>query len=251
LVSRPLFDLLNSGENFMPRTLGSALVALGVAVLATSVADAQMRRSPFGTSRVSLATLEPVQEELKLTADQKKLADELHDDLTEDRREVFQGGGGDFEAMRKEIEELDAAATGKLTEKLDDSQKGRLTGIYVQANGPNALADLAVMEALELTDEQKGKLESARQDNRDDFFDAFQDFQGMNDEERREAMTKLRDDADARLLAVLTEEQRAEFEELEGEEVDYDLNELRGGFPGGGGGARRGADDSDRPQRPE
>jgi hypothetical protein len=235
-----------------PHKLSFVLLALSFAAFASNDALAQMRRSPFGTSRVSLATLGPVQEELKLSDEQKALADELHDQLTEDRREVFQGGGGDFDAMRKEIEEIDAEATTKFNEKLDDTQKQRLTEIYVQANGPNALADPSVIEILELTDDQNGKLEEIRQANRDDMFDAFQDFQGMSDEERRETMTKLRDDADARLLAALTEEQRASFEKLAGAEVDYDLDELRGGFPGGGGrGGARPADDSNRPQRPE
>jgi hypothetical protein len=233
----------------MARTTSSVVLTLGLLVLVTSAAEAQMRRSPFGTSRVSLATLEPVREELNLSDEQKELSDTLHDELMEERREVFQGGGGDFEAMRKEIEKLDADATAKFTEKLDDKQNLRLTEIYVQANGPNALADAAVIEVLKLTDEQQGKLDDVRQENRDDFFDAFQDFQGMSDDERRDAMTKLRDDADDRLLAALTDEQRTEFEKLSGEEVDYDLAELRGGFPGSGG-QRRGGDSS-RPQRPE
>ena len=234
-----------------PHKLGFILLALTALAVANNEAAAQMRRSPFGTSRVSLATLEPVQGELKLSDEQKKLADELHDQLNEDRREVVQNGGGDFEAMSKEVEELDAKATATFTEKLDDTQKQRLTEIYVQANGPNALADAAVIEILKISDEQQGKLDDVRQSNREDFFDAFQDFQGMSDEERRETMNKLREDADTRLLAALTEEQREGFEKLAGKEVDFDLAELRGGFSGGGGGGGRRAGEGNRPQRPE
>jgi hypothetical protein len=235
------------------RSLGVLFLALTFVGSTGNEASAQMRRSPFGTSRVSLATLPPVQEELKLNDEQKSLADELHDQLTEDRREVFQSGGGDWDAMRKEIEELDADATAKFNEKLEDGQKQRLTEIYVQANGPNALADAAVIETLELTDEQQEKLEDVRQANREDMFDAFQDFGNMSDDERRETMDKLREDADARLLAALTDEQRDSFAKLPGAEVEYDLAELRGGFPGGGGGGRGGrpAGDSNRPQRPQ
>lgn len=232
-----------------PHKLCSMLLAILLLASAAEDAFAQMRRSPFGTSRVSLATLQPVQEALELTTEQTELADELHDQLNEDRQDVFQNGGGDFDAMRKELEELDAAATSKFTDKLDDKQQRRLTEIYVQANGPNALADAAVIKILELTDDQQAKLDDIRQANRQDFFDAFQDFQGMSDEERREAMVKLREDADARLIAALTEEQQNAFADLTGEEVDFDLTELRGGFPGGGG--RRPAGDGNRPQRPE
>jgi hypothetical protein len=214
-------------------------------------ANAQMRRSPFGASRVSLGTLEPVREAVKLTEEQQKLADELHDQLMEDRRDVFQNGGGDFEAMRTEMEELDAEATKEFTDKLDDAQNTRLTEIFVQANGPNALADGAVMEALKITDDQKDELEGIREENRQSFFDMFQDFQDMSDDERREAMTKLQQEADDRLLGGLTDEQKAAFEKLAGEEVDFDLAELRGGFGGGGGGRQGGGGGGNRSQRPE
>ena len=234
----------------MARTVSSLLLAFGFLAFFTCVAEAQTRRSMFGTSRVSLATLGPVQESLGLSDEQKALADELHDELTRNRRQLFQEGGGDFDAMRQKIEELDTAATSKFTEKLDDEQKRRLTEIFVQANGANSLADPTVIEVLEITDEQQAKLEAARADNRADFFDAFQDFQGMGDQERRDTMTRLRDDADGRLLAILTDKQRTDFENLSGEKVDYNLDELRGNFRGGGAG-RRGGGESSRPQRPE
>lgn len=221
-----------------------------LAVLACEQSHAQQRRSPFGASRVSLGTLKPVREALKLNDEQKKLADTLHDQLMEDRRDVFQNGAGDFEAMRIEMEKLDADATGKFNEKLDDSQKARLTEIYVQANGPNALADQAVIESLKITADQESNLDEIRQTSRQAFFDMFQDFGSMSDEERRETMTKLQKEGDDRLLKGLTDEQRTAFEKLSGEEVDFDLSQLRGGF-GGGGGQRPAAGASNRPQRPE
>jgi DNA-binding MarR family transcriptional regulator len=234
----------------------SVVVAALILVIACEESLAQQRRSPFSTSRVSLSTLAPVQKVLALTDEQKELADSLHDELTEERNDIFQNSGGDFEAARVEYEEVTDELNAKFSDKLDDTQKARLTEVFVQANGPNALADPEVVERLKLTDEQKGKLEDIRQENRQAFFDSFQDFQGMSDEERRDAFTKLQEEGDARLLAGLTAEQRAEFEKLSGEEVDYDLSELRGAFGGGGGGGRRagGGDsgaESDRPQRPQ
>jgi hypothetical protein len=222
-------------------------------VMLADQAEAQMRRSPFGASRVSLGTLEPVREALKLTEEQQKLADELHDQLMEDIRGAFQDSAGDFEAARLEMEDLNAEATKEFTEKLDDTQKTRLTEIFVQANGPNALVDEAVMEALKITDDQKGELDDLRQENREAFMDSWEDFQGMSEDESREAFTKLQKEADDRLLGGLTEEQKASFEKLSGEEVEFDLSELRGGFGGGGGGGGRqgGAGGDNRPQRPE
>jgi hypothetical protein len=234
-----------------PRLLLLVASVSSFAILADR-AEAQMRRSPFGASRVSLGTLEPVRKAVKLTEEQQKLADELHDQLLEDIRDAFQNSGGDFEAARMEMDDLNAEATKEFTEKLDDAQNTRLTEIFVQANGPNALADEAVMEALKITDEQKDELEGIREENRQSFFDMFQDFQDMSDDERRDAMTKLQEEADDRLLGALTDEQKAAFEKLAGEEVDFDLAELRGGFGGRGGGGRQGGgDNSNRPQRPE
>lgn len=227
------------------------LIALGFGLLVflSENARAQMRRSQFGTSRVSLATLPPIQEELKFTDEQKKLADELHDGLTEDRREVFQTGGGDFDAMRVKIEELDAAATREFVEQLDDTQRKRLTEIYVQANGTNALADPSVIEELQISDEQQAKLNEARNENRQAFFGAFQNFQGMSDDERREKMANLQKEADDRLLTELTDDQRTAFGKMPGAEIEFDLTELRGGF--GGGGGRRPSSNTNRPQRPQ
>ncbi len=224
------------------------VVVLIVTLLASDRCFAQQRRSPFGTSRVSLATLPTVQEALNLSDEQKQLADSLHDQMTEDRREVFQSGGGDFDGMRVKMEKLDADATGKFSEKLDDTQKVRLTEIYVQANGPNALSDPMVIETLKITPEQASKLEELRQTNRDALFGAFQDFQDMSDEEGREAFGKLQQEGDDRLLGGLTDEQQAAFDKLPGEEVDFDLTEIRGSF---GGGGRPAASSSDRPQRPQ
>ncbi len=227
------------------------IAAAVLAIFACNQSQAQQRRSPFGASRASLGTLEPVREALKLNDEQKQLADTLHDQLMEDRREVFQNGNGDFESMRVEMEKLDADATSKFNEKLDDTQKARLTEIYVQANGPNALADQAVIDSLKITDDQQSKLGTIRQTNREAFFDMFQDFGSMSDEERRETMTKLQQEGDDRLLKGLTDEQRAAFKKAGGEEVDFDLSQLRGGFGGGGGGQRPAAGASNRPQRPE
>lgn len=192
----------------------------------------KMRRSPFDVPRVSLASLPEVQAELKLNDDQKKLADDLQGKLVEDRIEVFQSNSGDWEAMIEEIQKLNSDATASLLEKLDDSQKQRLTEIYVQANGPNALSDSTVIETLQITSDQQKALDTAREDNRYAFMDAWQELQGMSEEDRREAVAELQEEGDAHLLKALTEEQREQFAKLAGDELDYDLTPLlprRGG----------------------
>jgi hypothetical protein len=210
-------------------------VVLAVALASPSTAQEEQqrqRRSFFEVPRVSLASLPEVQAELKLNEAQKTLADSLQEKLNEDRREVFQSGGGDWDAMREKVEKLNSEATAKLMEKLDPGQQKRLTEIFVQANGPSALADKEVMEQLKINDEQKKQLEEAREDNRYAFMDAWQDFQGMTPEERRDAIADLQKEADERLLKPLDENQREQFAKLSGKELDYDLTPLmprRGG----------------------
>jgi hypothetical protein len=179
-----------------------------------------------------LASLPEVQAELKLNKELKELADSLQEKLVEDRRAVFQSGSGDWDAMRKEIEKLHDEASAKVLEKLDDAQKQRLTEVYIQANGPNALADKVVIEQLKISEKQLEELESAREDNRYAFMDAWGEMQGMSDEERREVFTELQEEGDARLMNALNEGQREQFSKLGGEVLDYDLAPLmprRGG----------------------
>jgi hypothetical protein len=211
------------------------------------------------TSRVELASLAEVQSELSLSDEAKQLVETLNDEMREQRRELFQGGGGfgDFAAMREKMQTIENDATAKLTEKLTEEQNGRLTEVYVQVNGANALSDQQVQSKLSLTEEQTKKLDDAREENAQAMRDFFQDMQDMSRDERRQASEEMREEGEERLLAVLTDEQRTSFEQMKGETLEIDMSQLRRGFGRGGqggfGGGRRGQDGDrdDRPERPE
>jgi DNA-binding MarR family transcriptional regulator len=230
------------------------VLGVGLTLVVAQSASAQRGRGVFGASRIQLATLEQVQAELKLTDEQKELVSEINEKLSEDRRELFQGGGGggDFAAMREKMVKMNDEATAKLAEKLEDTQKTRLTELYIQVNGASTLSDKDVAEALKVTDEQKEALAEAQTENRESSREAFQNFRDMSDEERQEVMTKIRKESDARLLAALDDNQREQFEAMAGEKVEIDVSQLRrrGGRGGQGGGGNRGGN-SDRPRRPE
>ena len=230
-----------------PLLVSSLTIVLALSM--TQLASAQRRRrSFFGVNRVQLASLEKVQAELKLTEDQKKLAKETNEKLSADRRSLFQGGfGGDFEEMRKKMEKMNTEATAKLTKGLEDAQNKRLTELYVQLNGANALMDQAVAAALKVTEEQKQTLAKANDENRQAGRGAFQGFRDMSAEERTKAMEKLRKESDDRLLAALTKDQVELFGKMKGKEMDIDTSSL---FPRrGGGGGRQGG--GGRPARPQ
>lgn len=239
----------------------SIVFAMAFSMLLTDPLQAQQRRGRFrpfgGVSRVELATLDSVQTDLGLTDEQKQLLQSLNEQLRADRRALFQGGGGgkgNFGQLREDMAKLDSEATAKLNEQLSPEQQRRLTGLYVQANGTNALTDPAVQDALQIKDEQMEELRNAQQSLRQASFDTFRDFRNMSDEERQNAAAKLQKDADNKLKALLSEEQRTSFDQLQGEPLEMDLMQLRRGRGGGrrgGGGGNQGSENADRPQRPE
>jgi DNA-binding MarR family transcriptional regulator len=219
------------------------VLGIGLSLAVTQDVSAQRGRGGrgfFGVARIQLATLEKVQSELKLSDEQKKLAEEINQKLSQDRRDLFQGGGGDFAAMREKMEKLNTEASAAFAEKLDAAQRQRLTEIYVQANGTNALVDEEVAKSLKVTDEQKAALAKARDENRQAAREALRDFQDMSDEERQETLSKLRKEGDERMLAVLSAEQHEQFGKMKGKEVELDLSQLRG-RGGRGRGGRPGA----------
>ena len=146
-------------------------------------------------------------------------------------------------AMREKMTKMNSEATEKLVAKLDDTQKKRLTEIYVQQNGASALMDPAVAKTLEITEEQTKALEAAVAENRQAMMESFRNLRDSSQDERMEAMTKLRSEGDERLLKVLTDEQKAAFGKMKGEELEIDRSELLRGFGRGrgnrGGGGNR------------
>jgi hypothetical protein len=190
-------------------------------------------------SRVTLAGLDQVQAALKLNDDQKSQVTAINDKLRDDRRELMQGagGGGDFAAMREQLDKLTNDATTQLMGHLDDAQKKRLTELYLQAAGTAALSDADIVAALALTDEQKKQLDEHQTAYNDAVRDAFQ--QGEDQQARRDRMTALRTEYDEKMMAVLTADQKAKLESLKGEKMELDLSALRG-FGGGRRGGRGG-----------
>lgn len=197
-------------------------------------------------SSALLLGLKEVQEALKLTDDQKSKLGTIRDELQDAFRKARQDGGSE------KMQELMTSISSKVNEVLDEAQQKRLMGIMVQVNGANATLDPAVAKELNITDDQKKQLDEARQKNRDSMREAFE---GAGDrdssrEETRAKFDKLREDANKKLLAVLTSEQQTKLESLKGEKVDIDMSALRGG-PGGPGGERRAGRGGERGERGE
>jgi Spy/CpxP family protein refolding chaperone len=215
------------------------VVGMALAIAVGQVAWAQRGRGRGfgrlfgGIAKAQLATLDEVQTELKLSDEQKTQVADINDALGEDRSALFGGDFGAFSEIRPEMDRLNREASGEVDKVLDDNQRKRLQEIAIQVNGPAALNDPSVVEQLKLTDEQKQKLEDVRAENNKAAEEAMADFGEMSREERREKFRDLSETAGEKLLGVLTDEQKEQFEQMKGAEIDVDLSPLfRRGRPG-------------------
>jgi hypothetical protein len=221
----------------MNRYLGKCMVAAVAFALVAMAVEPVLAQGGGGGGRgmgrqraysqARLATLPEVVSELKLTDEQKTKVSAIADQLQSDIRSSFGGGGGppDMDKM----EQMNQEATAKIDALLDAGQQKRLGEIAIQVNGASSLNDAAIRKQLNFTDEQTKKYEEARDANRA----AMTELMGMSREERQGKMADMRKEADDRLLGVLTDQQKTEFEAMKGTPLTIDLSALR--QRGGGG----------------
>ncbi|MCI0334634.1 MAG: hypothetical protein L0228_15565 [Planctomycetes bacterium] len=244
-----------------PLTMWPAFVAVTVVLVISHITLAQpdegrrWRGGPGGgrlggASSVRLASLNEVQDALKLSDDQKTKVEEINDQFRSNFRKLLQEGG-----RREEMQKLNQNASAKLAELLDDEQEKRLRGITIQVMGANAVvADPALAKELNVTDEQKSKLKETQQSIMRAMGDAFRKMRDSDasGKDRRAKFEELRAEAEKKLLAVLTTEQQNQLNALKGKKVEISMSQLRGSggrgrFDGRGGGrGERSRDDRDR-----
>jgi hypothetical protein len=211
----------------------AALAGLVIVLAAAHPAWAQRGRGfrrLFGVPEAQLATLDEVQTELKMTDEQKTRVAEINDELGEKRRELWGTGFEGWSEIRPRMEGLNRDASESVDKVLDPAQRQRLQEIAIQQNGPRALDNPEVVAELGLSDEQKAKLAAAGEENSEAFEKSFAE---SGREDWRQKAGELADEADKRLLGVLTDEQKSKFKQMEGKEFEVDLSQL---FRGGRGG---------------
>ncbi|MGO8691722.1 MAG: Spy/CpxP family protein refolding chaperone [Thermoguttaceae bacterium] len=179
---------------------------------------------------------ESVQKDLQLTPEQidklKELGKTLREGLPErgafrnlsqeERRAKFAELQPKLKARGEEIKK-------KIEAILTTAQLARLKEIRVQVAGPAALADTDVLKALNLTDEQKEKIKGLRQqvaDLRKEAGKLSREERQQKRAEMMEKMQKLRDKVLADIVALLTPEQRAQFEKLKGKKIELKPGEF-------------------------
>ena len=238
-------------------------VAAAIVALSALSASAQQPGQGFGFGGgggggggvIMLLGSEQVQKELELVDDQKaqltKMQEEMRaqftaafagvQDLSEEERRKR------FEEMRAKGEETMKQLRAKVEEILLPQQMDRLRQINLQVQGTRALNEPEVAEALGITEEQKTQLATIRDELRKQAEErraarqANQGNQGQDNQADRDARRKAAQD---RIMAVLTDEQKAKFEELKGEKFELDMSQFQGRGRGQGGGRRRGGNNN-------
>jgi hypothetical protein len=209
-----------------------------MATVASAQGQGQGRGMGGGMMAPSAATLvgyPVVAEEIKVTEDQKGDIEAIVTEAREARaglRDVPQ------EERASKIEEMNKAARAKLEKVLKSEQLKRLGQIEVQAKGLAAFADAKVKKALEITEEQTGKLETLMTDMREKGREIMQGAQ----DDREAAMAKfaaLQKETKAKAHAILTDAQKSKWAELIGKEIEIPAMGAGRGGPGGPGGNRR------------
>ncbi len=213
----------------------AALVLCTLTILATvaDLAQSQQRRRRWRflgdnySVGVALLQEEKVQAELKLSSEQIEKATEIGDKLSAERRELYSGLSRDEwrergDELRKKTTELAKVAATSIAESMDEAQMKRWLQVSLQVRGPAALPGEHLAEHLHLGDEQVTKLDDLTSGQRNKVFEMFRQSQdqGLSREERMEKVNAIVKQTNESRMAVLTDEQKTAFEEMQGEKFE-------------------------------
>jgi len=214
-----------------------AVTVLTMAVLIPAMAQPPAGRpgGPFGGRlggpmlMVGLLRSPQVQQELKLTDQQKQQLEQLGEQWREKMR-----GLRDLppEERRQKGEGMRAEVEKQLATILNEQQMKRLKQIALQVEGYAALERPEIADQVGLTKEQRQKIRDILRQAGEKRREAFQ--QGQGDRQAAfQRMREIRQWVDGEIEKLLTAEQKKKWQELIGEPFKFE-----GGF-GGFGGARQ------------
>jgi Spy/CpxP family protein refolding chaperone len=214
-----------------------AVTVLTMAVLIPAMAQPPAGRpgGPFGGRlggpmlMLGLLRNQQVQQELKLTDQQRQRLEQLGEQWREKMR-----GLRDLppEERRQKVEGMRAEVEKQLATILNEQQMKRLKQIALQVEGYAALERPEIADQVGLTKEQRQKIRDILRQADEKRREAFQ--QGQGDRQAAfQRMREIRQWVDGEIEKLLTAEQKKKWQELVGAPFKFE-----GGF-GGFGGARQ------------
>jgi hypothetical protein len=203
-----------------------------------------MLNSP-GLNRLNLLGNESVQGELKLSDDQKTKLTALGETVRGEMQSAFAELGEldpedreeKMQELRKTAQERGKAVQQEIAAVLSPEQVERLKQLNLQIRGVSALGDEEVAADLKLSEEQTKQLAEIQSESATAMQDAFRQAResgGGDRDAMRTKMEGLRKSANDKAMAVLSADQKAQFEKMQGAKAD-----LRFEGPMGGGGRGR------------
>jgi Spy/CpxP family protein refolding chaperone len=232
----------------MRKTLGFSVLA-GLLALLVATAQAQ-RPGRFGGGLFGgpgLLVNKSVQEELKITDEQKTKIEEIAKESREKTQALlpkidfkdkdnFQENLAKLKEAREQnkdkLNEIRESAEKAMLAVLDDKQKTRFKQIEIQSERLGAFQKDEVVKALNLTDDQKEKIKTIAEDVGKDVGDLRKEFSKENFQENQKKIAALNKEGMEKAVAVLNDAQKAKWKELTGDPFEVRIE----GFGGGGGG---------------
>lgn len=233
-----------------------ALMLLGLTAIGARAADepapakpsteGRAPRSMQGGGDLMLLRLEVVSKDLNLSEDQtaklKQIGDDAKKQMTDLRDSLKDASRED---RRAKLEEAFKDVGAKVNGVLNEQQQARLKEIRLQLRGPSALSDPKIAEELKVTDDQKQSLKDQAGERRKAITAAIQDAGGR--EKAADKIKQILKDSNEKMEAVLTPEQREQFDKMKGKKID--LGDAAFGSFGGFG--RRGSDNAKSESKPD
>ncbi len=230
------------------RIFAKALLSVAVIFCAASLTMAQGQRGqrqPGGGGRGGMGGMlegpmlllnKSVQDELKLTDDQKAELTKINTKMTEARQKAFADAGMDRSKIAEAMKPINDEATKAIKDgplaALKPEQSKRLKQIEVQQKGLAAFNDEEVQKTLKITDKQKEEIAGQVKDVEKDRAEIMKDAQGDRTkmQEARTKITELNTKATDKIISSLTDDQKKAYKELVGEkfEIKFDFGGGKG-----------------------
>jgi hypothetical protein len=163
------------------------------------------------TAQLLLLRQKSVQKELKLTDDNVKKIMEF---TNKESNEYGKALRLDATERERKIEELERANKKFLADNLSAGQRKRLAQITLQVTGIYQLGRPEVAKVLNLTEEQQTKFEDLQKETRKALEEIITSTERAG---KTEKLAKLREETNKKIMAALTDEQKAKAREIVGE----------------------------------
>jgi len=206
---------------------GLAVLAFTGTSFAQDIPDEARKQLTEAIGGPYIVFREKVQDDLKLTAEQKGKLEEKLPELIQEAMAFFQKMEGVGPAEReKELDKFRRKAreelAGMLKPTLKDDQLGRLRQLELQQEGAFALGG-QVGKGLNITDDQRKQFGTVVRDMMKQIEPLARSAEaGGNPEEIRPRMLKIRKDHERRIEAILDEGQRSRWKEMLGRPLDLE-----------------------------